>query len=305
MSYQANEVLLAELSMLDEMLGDIEPDRVIEREALEARKRKVLGELEEVASVPRFTLTFGGEPVEAGRAIRADFGGTGAALFSEAFAYLDAAMQTPLRASGRLPGKVQRQLRIVGPAVGSFGFMLEAPQPRQPSLPGMPEVTAAEAVVLLLKEARDGNEDGLAELLASLPRPMKKLHDFVAHVAKNRATFSVRFGTLKAATANVEEASQMLDLLRDDQLSIERRTLTGVLTGVLPSNRNFELQLEGEPVKGSLGDAIDPVGLKALVDAQITAEFLVSQYRSRTPRYTMLALLEGDEQSVNDEDASS
>ncbi|MEZ4228805.1 MAG: hypothetical protein R3B89_06560 [Polyangiaceae bacterium] len=46
MACDPRDVILTELSMLDEMFDRMSPEQVIERESVKARRRKVLAELE-------------------------------------------------------------------------------------------------------------------------------------------------------------------------------------------------------------------------------------------------------------------
>src|SRR6188768_941898 len=134
MTYPARDVKQTELAMLDSMLQSIEADRVIERAAVEARRDRVRQELEGLAPEhPLIRLTFTGEPVEKRRSILASFGGRATELFSQAVAAIDAGFEAPLGPVGPVPKSKERQLRIVGTAVGSFGFLMEPPPPPQPA----------------------------------------------------------------------------------------------------------------------------------------------------------------------------
>lgn len=52
MTYPTREVMQTELAMLEDMLGAIEPDRVIERTAVEARRDRVRQDLERLGTDP-------------------------------------------------------------------------------------------------------------------------------------------------------------------------------------------------------------------------------------------------------------
>lgn len=46
MAYAPRDMILTELSLLDEMLERMSPEQAIERESVEARRRKILAELD-------------------------------------------------------------------------------------------------------------------------------------------------------------------------------------------------------------------------------------------------------------------
>ncbi|MCA9642430.1 MAG: hypothetical protein KC492_17135, partial [Myxococcales bacterium] len=221
--------------------------------------------------------------------IQADFGGKAAELFSGVVATVGAAVDAPLHNSGPIRGSKERQLRIVGTAQGSFGFMLENPEPAQGELPGASSrIDPVEVTVSLLQEAADGNEEPFAEIVLKVPRVLTKLHSFVKHVTDRRATFAVEFGRHRAAIHSVEEGKAMLELLSgevDDREQEVRLTIGGVF----PSQRRFEAHLDGTVIHGDLGPDISADTVQATVGSEVGAKLHVRAFR-QSKRYTLLAL---------------
>jgi len=290
MAYPAREVLRTEIAMLDDMLRSIDPGRVIERGPVEARRAELQAELEQLApDSPLLRLTFGGDPVEGNRSILANFGGRAAELFSQAVAAIDAGFEAPLGTVGPVPRSKERQLRIVGTAVGSFGFLMEPPAPAQLSLPeDDSHVDPSTAAVILLREAHEGNEEAMAKLLSAIPRPMSSLRKFVKYVTDNRAVFNVQLGAHRAGIHDVEEGRAMLELLRDDQLVREEQDLNVVLAGVLPETHRFEAKSDTETIEGAIASAVPVDELKQHLDARVRIRVRVTRFRQNTPRYVLL-----------------
>lgn len=296
MSGEDRAMLESEIAMLDEMLAKIGPGRVIERVGLEARADALRAELSALGELPpRVLLTFRGEPVVGTRAILAEFGGKAAALFSEAVATVSASSSTQLGSTGPLPQGAERQLRIVGTAIGSFGFELELP-PRE-ALPGLlPEMPdAVESTLALIRGAQAGDEDALSELIAEIhPRAAAKVHAFVKHVTDRNAGFAVSFGEQRAAVRDPQEGRAVLEALREDQIQQGELAIEARLSGVLPDARRFEARREsdGALLSGRIDrSAGDPEALlRAWLDTPARLQLRETRVRSGRPSYVLLAI---------------
>lgn len=296
-------MLESEIGMLEEMLERIDEGRVIERVGLEAR---VKGLREELAALPqaagRVGLTFRGDPVIENRSILAEFAGKAAALFSEAVATVSASLSAHLGSAGPLPQGAERQLRIVGTAIGSFGFELELPQ-RDPQLlpgllPGMND--AIEATIALIHAAQAGEEDQLSELIADThSRAAAKVRAFVEHVVDRNAGFSIRFGDRRADIVDAKEGRAVLEALRPDQILQQETALQATLIGVLPDSRRFEVRRAdtGEVLRGRIGrEAGDPTELLHMwLDRPARLELRETRVRSAHPSYVLLGIRSSEE----------
>lgn len=296
MSRDERAMVESEITMLEEMLAKIGKGRVIERVGLEARVQALRAELSALGEErPRVLLTFRGEPVIGARAILAEFGGKAAALFSEAVATVSASLSTQLGSAGPLPRGADRQLRIVGTAIGSFGFELELPPPE--GLPGLiPEMPdAVESTLALIRGAQAGDEDALSELIAEIhPRAAAKVHAFVKHVVDRNAGFAVSFGEQRAAVRDPQEGRAVLEALREDQIRQAELIIDAALTGVLPGARRFEARRasDNELLSGRIDrSAGDPEELlRSWLGKPARLAVRETRVRSGRPSYLLLAI---------------
>jgi hypothetical protein len=206
-------------------------------------------------------LTFRGAPVEGSRSIAAGFAGKAAELFSKAGLALYAGSVNPeLKTMGPVPNKAELAPRIVGTVRGSFGFEFEFPRVEESGQLGLfdsgeaPDPTAA--LVALVDAASRGQEEEVAEALSWVhERAAQELSVFAAYVAKQEATFGVSTAARRVEVPTVDAARRMGELLGRETREGEE-TLEGVLIGVLPSSRKFELKpREGGQV---IGGRLDP-----------------------------------------------
>jgi len=283
--------------MLEEMLARIPAGRVIARSGLASRAAQLR---EELARLPaegrRFDLTFRGEPVEGSRSIVADFAGRALAAFSDAVATIAASFEGELGAAGPLPAG-DRSLRMVGPALGSFGFELEIPAGPAPAaqmsmLPDAanPMEQAVDLALTLIDAAQGADEEKLSDAIAEVhPRAAAKVRDFVKLVVDRRATFTLRVGARTAGLADSDAGRRTLLSLQLEDLTEDRRTVRGQLW-VLPHHRQFELKVGDRVLKGRLArDIQDPSSLPA--GAEVVVELRETRLRAARPRYTLLSVL--------------
>lgn len=298
MSSQARALLASELAMLEDMLANIEEGRVIERGGLAARRDAIRDELARLPQAyPTVSLTFRGAPVEASRSILAEFGGRAVALFTEAVATVAASLTTELGSAGPLPGGSDRQLRIVGTAIGSFGFELELP----PAEPGLldhffpdPVAEAVDTTLSLIDQAMVGDEDALSEVFSTIhPRAAGKVQDFVRLAVDRHALFSLRFGDKRVVVPDEEAGRRVVKALRTDELQQKDIGLDATLTGILPNARDFECRVEiveeAEVLRGKIDRLADISALKALVDRPVRLRLRETRLRAAHPRYVLLA----------------
>lgn len=243
------DVLRAEIGMLEEMLREIGDGRIIERMGLKERMRTLQAEIETLQPAGhRFALTFRGEPVEGSRSIAADFAGRALTAFSDAVATIAASFRGELRSTGPLPNHADSQgLRIVGPALGSFGFELEIPPVAEPQhllwANEDPRALAVERAMRLVDAAKSNDDEALSELIADVHvRARAKVLEFVRCVVDHRATFQVRLGDKESGLRELEDGQRVLRALRQEDVlerEIDRRGQLWVLPVGNSSPNNF------------------------------------------------------------------
>ncbi len=288
--------LRSELSMLEEMLARIPTDRVLERVGLQGRAARLREEIDALPPDPKtIALTFRGDPVEGSHSIVADFAGKAVAAFSEAIGTLAASLSGDLGAAGPLPGGQERALRIVGPALGSYGFELELPAPSaapQSVLFNEPErdpvESAVKQVMTLLDVSQHEDEEALADVLATLhSRALSKLRDFVKLVAERQASFTLRSGDRVVAVPDDTAGRRVVAVLAETNIRTEEHEFLGRLW-ILPASGQFELhsRLHGV-IKGRIDRGVQ--GLEALIGTEVHAQLRETYVRQARPRHTLLS----------------
>jgi hypothetical protein len=228
MSLNRRDGLASELSMIEAMLRQIPRGRVIERIGLEGRAAELREEIEGLGPGPRtIALTFRGAPVDGSRAIVADFAGKALAAFSDAVGTLVASITGELAESGPLSGSPERSLRVLGPALGSFGFEIELPEPaidRQVTIfdpQGQdPYEAAIQEAIALVSAAQGDDEESLAERVSSVhPRALAKVREFIDLLTKREASFALRADHLRVEVQDVDAARRIAGALADNDIT--------------------------------------------------------------------------------------
>ncbi len=210
---------------------------------------------------------------------------------------MSASLSTQLGAAGPIPQRAERELRIVGTALGSFGFELELPPPDTETLPGvLPSMAdAVESTLQFIRGAQAGNEEALSELVAQThPRAAAKVHAFVKHVVDRNAGFAVSFGEQRAAIHDASEGRAALEALREDQIRQREHTIEAELTGILPAARRFEAKRTSDGIVfgGRIERSAGEPGELLLRWLAKPALFSVreTQVRSARPSYVLLGI---------------
>lgn len=299
--------LVAEEAFLARELARLPAAAKLTRSSLERRLDTVKQQLTAAPKREprRLAMTFKGEPVEGSRAIEAGFAGKSLSLFSDAHAMFAAGMTFEgLAASGRVPGASQDRLRVVGPAVGSFGFELELP-PREGGLfDGIvptPEEAALDVTLDLLEGALAGDEEALSDLLGQVElRAARKLAEFVKLTADRRAMFAVQSGARRIIVPDLEAARRGAAALGAKDAVQEEVSLRVTLTGLRASKPDFEAQREdtGAILLGSVARGVDVERLRAALDTTITLRFRETRVPNARPRHLLLGFQEDAPQTV-------
>ncbi len=304
MRRQERQHLESEVALLVDLLRQTPEDAVVDRVNLEDRLAEVREALASAGApepeATRFALTFSGEPVEGSHAIEAQFAGRAVALFSEAVSLTAASFSDQtLQSSGPIPGDKERRLRIVGPALGSFGFELELP-PKQPGLfPdfGDPEEDGLLITFKLLESALEGDAEGLSDNLSAIElRAARKLGEFVKLTADRHALFALRLPGRRLAAVDHEAARRAATMLRAEGAEQETVTFGATLTGLRPSKPDFECVRaeDGVTILGAVDRSANIDELKSQLDKPATLRFRRTSVPSRRPRFALLGVASED-----------
>ena len=301
MSTRSSDALKAEIAELEAMLSEMPTRRVIERIGLQHRLETARTELQHLPlDGKRLGLTFRGEPVEGSRSIVALFAGRALTAFSDAVATVAASLEHHLNGTGPLPGdNSERCLRVIGPALGSFGFEMEVPAPPLPKQTSVflddepaasPMETAVDLTMELIDAAQGHDEEVLSDVVALVhPRAAGKVREFVETVVSGKATFSLRFNERRTALLDAQAGRRVLDALSANNVSEEEITRVGRLW-VLPTKRTFEMEIEGDGILyGRVSRWLR--GIENFQGPEVTATLQVLTLGAAAPRYTLLGLM--------------
>lgn len=308
MRYSESELLRSEIAAVKRFLRDTPETSPIMRMSWESRLKSLQMRLSELKDLPEsqpLSITFKGAPVEGTRSIDAAFASDAVHAFVTATDTVTASLvKGSLGERGRLPEAGGRSLRIVGTAVGSFGFQLELPPPaKEPAqidldllkfdnedLHAKPiedlHVKAIETTLQLLNEAAVADDDAISDLIAEIdPRAALKIRAFVKTIADNGALFAIGFRDQQVLFDNNEQLQKAIDALSESDISENEESHVGTLIGVLPAARRFEAKLpKGQLLEGIVDRSVPDINaFKAdweNVEAKLS--FRVLRVRNRT-----------------------
>jgi hypothetical protein len=284
---------------LEQLLAETPADDEIDRASLEARivevERRLASEPALGVEPVRARLTFRGRPVIGSHGVFATFGSEAVRAYSDCIATLAASLSAPLAATGPLPKKEEHQLVITGTALGSFGFVLEEPQPRPKLFGEEPSfvVQALERTQSLLLGSL-GTDDELAEAASEIaPRALDKVRSFLTVLADNEAVCAVALGDSAVRFEDVGQVRTSLARLSQENLREEEADLTGIIQGVLPKARVLEFLVTetAQVLRVRIGAGIaDPAALNALVGRTVTARTTVTRVGGGRPRHVLVSV---------------
>lgn len=218
--------------------------------ALQAEISAIGSASEKGASV---ALLFGGQPVLGSRGISADFAGSALDKFQDLVAKTFARTEWgSLGERGPIPLKDSSHLMVTEVARGSFGFVLHELSD-QIEIADTVLKMQVEEVATLLQRTGSPNELDFEEAADTLDsRTLTALKNFFVTLDSNGATLRV---VEEIADFTLDEAAIGRGRRRTEATEIQENDviLVGVLAGVLPGRRKFEIKLDdGQTVYGSV-----------------------------------------------------
>jgi hypothetical protein len=302
MSTDEHTQLVAEHAFLTRQLARIPANAALTRASLERRLSAVRERLPSATPTKsrKVELTFKGDPVDGSRAIEAGFGGKAVSLFSDAVAMISAGFtEGGLAFTGPVPGGLDRRLRIVGHALGSFGFELELPLPPTQTQDLFNEDSfdvdelAVDATLDMLDGALLGDDEALSDVLGAVDlRAARKLAEFVKLSVDRRARFTVRAGSRRVVVPDVEAARRAAVALGAASTTQDVVVLKARLTGLRVSKPDFECLLEynEETILGPVARGVDTTKLQALLNQSAKFRFRQTTAPNRRPRFLLLGV---------------
>jgi hypothetical protein len=288
--------LLAEAHALEQLLGEIPTENVLERPGFEARldhvKQLLSSAIPPSREPARARLTFRGRPVVEHRGIFVEFGTKATNAFTDAVAKFAAAISGPLAPMGPVPRRDESQLLITSTAFGSFGFELEEFRPEQLEF-GDPS-TSAQALeqARSLLQSTIGTDDELADAASGTdPRALEAMRSFLKVLADNEAVCALELEKAEFRFSDVGEVRRSAERLSQDNLTENDIFLTGEFQGVLPKARTFEFKLTTqEIIRGKVGPAItDPDDINRHLHRLVKITVQETRVGNGKPRYVLSA----------------
>ena len=287
----------SEIGTLQQLLEGVTDDRAIERRSLETRLRRLRERIRGVAVDPRpkkVAVTFTGKPVLDNYGIDANFGATAMSLFSDTIRIATAGMTGELKDTGQIPRNALGQPVITDVTVGSFGFELELPAAtRQPDSTSFSE-EAAIKVQDLLRLSNEGSDDELSEIANDLhPRAVNKVTQLLGFMARREARFAMDFDGKEFRFHSDGEVEDSAKRLTPSNIEERTETVVGVMIGVVPARRYFELNTgDGTTIEGRIGREIgDLYGLaERYTNQRVTTRIRSVRVGRGGTRYTLTAV---------------
>ncbi len=253
-----------------------------------------LSKLSPARTPERTRLTFRGAPVFGSHGISADFGGSAARAFADAYAAIVAGLNSTLHYKGPIPDKTKNQLLITGTALGSFGFEFELPDTDLFQGEDNAEF-ALEIFKKLLKVSAEGSDDEVTELVDIIhPRAVRKVADFLTYLSQQQAWCGIEFKDDFFKYRDVDQLKVSADRLKEENIIEDDYEYLGEFQGILPQSRTFEFRTNdgGEIIKGKIHATIDDpdvINREWLHrPCHLTLNFV--QVGQATPRYTLVDL---------------
>ena len=309
MGYKEYALTASEITQLEYMLSMMPETRVVERIGLERRLQKAKRRLEGVPMPPppvKTHVTFRGKPIVEGTGIDTNFSGRATTAFSESVAITIAGATGELHDTGGIPHRGLGQQLISGVTTGSFGFEIELPRStgpeRQRGNTGYDAERAVEMIQNLLETSLKGDDDDLAELTGAMhPRAVRKVAEFLEILKNNEAQVAIRFRNREVALSNPEEVETSTRRLARRNIQEETLTVNGILIGLVPRQRSFELstqdfrddQVVSDNIEGRVGEEIqDPYRIAATyTNHGVRARIRRLQVGQGQPKFTLLEVL--------------
>jgi hypothetical protein len=289
------EFLRAEKAELEALIAGCDPDDV-SRIGFESR----LAEVEEalastavpVGRLAEAKVLFRGTPVVGTRGIEAAFAGPAIESFQKLVSKVSAARSgRRLGERGPIPGAGDSRLFITDTVPGSFGFVLREMPDQAQLIDTSPLAMSVDQAVDLLARAASSDDAFADAAVEADPAVLDQLDDFLHLVSERGATVRVVSGDVVASLEDPDVMNAARE--RAHSRRTEERDLPqhGVLLGILPTARRFELRTtDGTVISGRLGQDIEIAVAQQLVGQGVAGRLHVVTIMRRdreTKRYVL------------------
>ena len=229
-------------------------------------------------------VIFDGNPVIGSGDIRLDFTTEALDSYQKLVSHALAAKLAQadgLPQRGPLPRADQSRLFIRDLVRGSMGFILEELVPEQREAFATPLKNAVESTTQLLSTLSGGTDEEFETTLESTqPRLVSAVQKFAKVLFEAGASTRI-LGDEQQIALTTDDVGRLSRRLNEVEVSEEVGPIDGVLLGVLPESREFELKPPGEDqltIKGSISEAL---ALKYMADADFKERLLLQPVRAQ------------------------
>jgi len=205
-------------------------------------------------------LMFDGGPVFGSSDIRLDFATNALDSYQKVITLcLASKLSEELPQRGTLPGADRSRLFIRDIARGSVGFILEEIAPEQHEMLPTSLKNAVEGATSLISTLSGSEETTFEQTLENTqPRLVAAVQKF-AKVLYDFGASTKIFGDENRLTLSIEEVGLLSRRLSEIQVSEEIETVSGILLGILPESRQFELKPsdgDAQTIKGAISEEL-------------------------------------------------
>jgi hypothetical protein len=227
-------------------------------------------------------LIFDGNPVIGSRDIRLDFTTDALANYQKIISIaLAATLVGELPERGPLPGVEQSHLFIREIVHGSMGFILEEIVPEQQTFLPTPLKNAVEGATQLVAGFSSASDvDFEAALGAAPPRLVDAVQKFAKMLYEAGAGTKI-LGDHHLLTLTTDEVGRLSRRLNEVEVSEEVGPVDGILLGVLPESREFELRPSGENAITIKGAVSEELAFKYTADGAFKERLLLQLVRAQ------------------------
>lgn len=265
------DAMESELTGLDGLLANLDPEDVIGRASLEYRRRSLAKELahdeSQVRTLGSVTLSFEGGPVTGSRGIDAEFASKALHDYQDLIAKQMAAAETGgLARSGPVPSKELAKLNITEVMHGSFGFHLEERDSDEPQLVESAVRNAIAKIDDLLIAFASSDEQAYSGALATVDR---RVFISVKSFYENLYSDSASMKIIEDDRSLVIDRQAVLTArhrIRDVEVEDDEFDVNGELLGLAPISRRFDFQplTQGPVISGQVGQRLSDDYLERL-----------------------------------------
>lgn len=228
-------------------------------------------------------LIFDGNPVIGSGDIRLDFTTDALDSYQKVVSLALAARlaKDDLPQRGPLPGAEQSRLFIRDLIRGSMGFILEEIAPEQHEMLPTPLKEAIESTTHLLTTMSQSSEKDFEAILESTqPRMVGAVQKFAQVLYEAGASTRI-VGDERGLALSIDDVGRLSRRLNEVQVTEEMVPVDGVLLGVLPESREFELKPPGDDAVTIKGTISEDLAQKYTADAAFKERLLLQPVRAQ------------------------